>query len=294
MNKLSLQRNFAFIFILILGIIYSVFLSIAFEKIFAGFFMQPIFLIDTFKNHHENIFKLIFSYSFFVNLFSGIVLFYLLGRLIKALFSSSIKLFKTKKFINKLSTEKSNIPFAFTFGFLSPKIFISPKLNEKLSTEEFNAVLLHEQKHQKNYDPLKDFIVDLVKNILPEFPKKSWLFGNYSALVEIVCDQYSEKYLKSKTPLISALLKINNNQNVTNFCINNFSSQSERIKILTEQKQPVYRTFFAFNSILLSIFLLGSLTLSQSNLFYKCSHLVQCVEVLLTPKNMSLIDHCKQ
>ncbi len=302
MTKISFQRNLAFLFILTLGILYISFLSLAFLKIFSGFSMQLIFLIDALKNNHQNLIPLIISSTFYINVLSGIILFILLLRFFKSLDYSFNKIFLTKKFLNNLKSKRQNQynlikikeVIAFTSGFLNPQIYISEKLIKTVNPKELEAIIFHEQKHQFNFDPLKDFIVDLINHFLPSFPKKVWIFKNYSALVEINCDNYAQTQLKSKTPLVSALLKIEEPDTRNNFYLNNFSEFHERVSVLVDKKKPNFKNFFTLNSFLLVLILFTTTFIGKSTIFYQCNHLVKCVEVLFSHQNISLSDHCKE
>jgi hypothetical protein len=289
---------------------YVLLLFVAFQKIYSGFIMQFIFLIDAFENHPQNLLNLIFSWTFFINVSAGILFIILFLKVVKAMIKSFLSYLITKKFISKLVVKSesqylsfvSNDVLVFTAGFFKPRIYVSEFLISNTSPSEFKAIILHEQKHQQNYDPLKDFIVNLINKSLLNFPGKVWVFENYTALVELSCDEYAQTILKTKLPLISALLKIQETKLQYSYCFNQFSSQNERIKILTDQKKPVFNGLFTFYSLMALVLLTGSVYLRQSDIFYQCNHLMQCFEAVLSPKqktsnssfsNINLSDHCQ-
>lgn len=53
---------------------------------------------------------------------------------------------------------------AFTHGFLNPRIYISTGLLESLEGAEKKAVFLHELHHRRRRDPLKFFLLNLLKD----------------------------------------------------------------------------------------------------------------------------------
>ena len=55
---------------------------------------------------------------------------------------------------------------AFTAGFLSPRIYLTREICEALSDEEIKAVLLHEDHHRRNRDPLRALVIMFLQDLL--------------------------------------------------------------------------------------------------------------------------------
>ncbi|KKI92451.1 hypothetical protein WQ54_08720 [Bacillus sp. SA1-12] len=101
-----------------------------------------------------------------------------------------------------------NEPVAFTFGFASPTIVLSTELIKMLDQEELAAVVYHETAHQKSFDPIKTFILQLISEVMWYIPLTKWAYQNYKILVELVADEYAVRRMGSELGLGSALLKL--------------------------------------------------------------------------------------
>lgn len=315
-KKLNFISNFYFALIFLSGFFYVALLIIASGKIIPALTMQIIFLLDVLK-FGNNIFELITSQLFIVNIIPGIFLIGLIGMFGKTLIKSIKSIRSSNRLINNLEIIESNQEFfkfksneglIFTSGFFKPKIFISSTIFKTHTLEEIKAMIQHEINHKKNFHPFKIFVANFIKSILPIIPGKNWLIDNYLTLVEVSCDQFSENKINNKLPLVSALLKFQNkNFEPINMGVNYFNSQSERIKILVGQKKQWIKIPIAYYSLILVIILSSTLMVKNSNIFFECQHLFKCVEILITPNSQSLItsintlktnispsDHCQQ
>jgi len=314
-QKLNFLSNIYFWLILLSGFLYSVFLVVASKKIIPALLMQVIFLLDALK-FNDNIVGLITSRLFLLNVIPGLILIGLISQFGKTLIKSAKSIHLTDLFINgleiikitqKFTQFRSDNSLIFTSGFFKPKIFASSTLFKTHNREEIKAMLQHEIHHQKNLHPLKIFLANFIKLILPALPGKNWLLDNYLTLVEVSSDQFSEDKTKNKLPLVSALLKFQSRGFEPMVAgISCFNSQSERIKILIGQKKQWLKIPMAYYSLVLVVILSGTLFMKNSNLFFDCQHLLKCIEILVTPNSQSLItsvnsskntfflsDHCQ-
>lgn len=315
-KKLNFISNFYFGLIFLSGFFYVALLTIAFGKIIPAMLMQIIFLFDALK-FGDNIFKLITSQLFLINVIPGIFLIGLIGRFCKTLIRSIKSIWYGNRFIKNLEITglnkeflkfKSDEGLIFTSGFLKPKIFISSNLFKTHTLDEIKAMIQHEMNHKKNFHPVKIFVANFIKSVLPIIPGKNWLIDNYLTLVEVSSDQFSENRINNKLPLVSALLKFQHQDfEPINMGVNYFNSQSERIKILVGQKKQWTKIPMAYYSLVLVVILSSTLVMKNSNIFFECQHLIKCVEILMTPNSPSLItstnsptttvspsDHCQQ
>ncbi|MEH7549094.1 MULTISPECIES: M56 family metallopeptidase [Bacillaceae] len=101
---------------------------------------------------------------------------------------------------------------AFTFGFWKPKIVLSTILIDMLDSKELEAVIYHETSHQKYYDGLKVFVLQIISEVMWYIPLTKWSYQNYRIMVELVADEFAIKRMGSELGLGSALLKLIKNQ----------------------------------------------------------------------------------
>lgn len=311
-RKLNLIADIYFYLVLLSGFLYLILLVVASQKIIPALIMQVIFLLDALKFSH-NIISLIFSKLFLLNVIPGLFLIGLLSQFSQTLIKTLKNISTTKSTISNLdiisSTSefikyKSDYPLIFTQGFFRPQIYLSSFLFKTHSLSEIEAMLHHEVNHQRHFHPLKIYLADFVRSILPAIPGKNWLIDNYLTLVEVSSDQFSENQINDKLPLVSALLKFQNQDFKPG--ISYFNSQSERIRILVGQNKQAVRLPLAYYTSLLIIILSGTLFLNNSQIFFDCHHILDCLQTLTDPNGRSLItsvsidkntffpsDHCQ-
>jgi hypothetical protein len=311
-KRLNLISNLYFYLISFSGLFYTALLVFATEKIIPAFIMQIIFLLDALK-FDNSLVGLVTSKLFLLNVIPGLVLIGLAVRYIRSLIKSIKGIEATRTITNKLEIIgtakeffkfKSDEVLIFTLGFFNPKIFVSSAIFKTHNPEEVKAMIEHEINHRNNLHPLKIFVANFVKSVLPIIPGKNWLIDNYLTLVEVSSDQFSEDKINNKLPLVSALLKFQSQSFEPG--ISYFNSQSERIKILVGQKKQFLKIPMAYYSLVLVVILSGALFVKNTNIFYDCQHLIKCVELLITPNSQPLVtaihpqsnafstsDHCQ-
>ncbi|MCM3117194.1 M48 family metalloprotease [Neobacillus sp. MER 74] len=101
-----------------------------------------------------------------------------------------------------------NNPLAFTFGFANPVIVLSTTLIEMLDAKELEAVIYHETSHQRYYDGIKVFILQMISESIWYIPLTRWSYQNYRIMIELVADIYAINRMGSELGLGSALLKL--------------------------------------------------------------------------------------
>ncbi|GGH82565.1 Zn-dependent protease with chaperone function [Pullulanibacillus pueri] len=101
-----------------------------------------------------------------------------------------------------------NDPLAFTCGLRRPRMVMSTGLLTLLDELELEAVLKHERFHQKNHDPMKLFILQLISKSLWFLPLQKWLYQNYKIVCELSADEFAIKKTGSELGLSTALLKL--------------------------------------------------------------------------------------
>lgn len=299
-NKISFYKNLSFILFLFIGVSYLILLDMLIFKNFPGFIMQVILLLDALKNK-TNISHLIQSPDTIITWIGFIISIIFLIKIIKAVFTSYKSYKDTKLFINSIQVIKQQGDkffivdyiehLAFTTGFLKPKVFLSNNLENYLNNLEMESIRLHELNHVKSLDPLKGFILQFIRNILPYFPNKQNLFNNYDILTELAADKFVEDSLKTKRGIISALSKIMEFQNtLLNINVSTFKTQNDRIKILVGKEKFYSKYLFLMLFIISSFFMINILALKNANIFTECQHIVECFQTLFSKTSTISIE----
>lgn len=95
---------------------------------------------------------------------------------------------------DKVHLLDSKVPLCLCAGFVSPRIYISRGIIEKLVPQELEALLLHEKHHLENYDPLKILLGRLVAAALFFIPVLRDILEHYLIDKEIAADRSAIQY----------------------------------------------------------------------------------------------------
>ncbi len=109
---------------------------------------------------------------------------------------------------DKVHLLDSEVPLCFCAGFISPRIYISRGMVEKLEPQELKALLLHEKHHLKNYDPLKMLLGRLVVAALFFIPALRDILEQYLIDKEIAADRSAIQYQGHYRGIAGALEKL--------------------------------------------------------------------------------------
>ena len=154
--------------------------------------------------------------------------------------------------------------FAFCFGFISPKIYISSSMVSVANRPELEAVLRHEQYHLLHKDTFIMFGISIIKFVLAFVPGAANFVRNININLEIKADIYAAKSLGEKRPLLSIMKKVLKKPQSTNFsfipAIGTCDTLGPRIYALTNQGFKNKRT--GITSIIFGIFILVILILA--------------------------------
>lgn len=165
---------------------------------------------------------------------------------------------------------------AFTHGLFQPKIYISAGLINSLDKFELQAVYLHELHHKNRKDPLRFFILSIIRDTFFYIPVKGFAERIIHTRIEAEADDAVVKEMKEPISLAAALLKIAGFNNVIPEClyrgkdmlmfqpasITGIGSVENRIKRLVEGKGEKIKLPSAkaiATSIFISCFLILSL-----------------------------------
>ncbi len=102
----------------------------------------------------------------------------------------------------------SRVPLCFCAGFISPRIYISRGMVEKLVPQELEALLIHEKCHLENYDPLKILLGRLVSAALFLIPALRDILKHYLIDKEIAADRSAIQYQGHYRGIAGALEKL--------------------------------------------------------------------------------------
>ncbi|WP_223590269.1 M56 family metallopeptidase [Neobacillus bataviensis] len=153
------------------------------------------------------------------------------------------------KMFNRINEDivviENNELLAFTFGFCKPIIVLSNTLIEMLDSKELEAVIYHETSHQKYFDGIKIFILQIISEVMWYIPLTKWSYQNYRILIELAADEFAINRMGSELGLGSALLKLikkklNFNSNPTTSLVQ-FADETVdyRLKQLIDPQQTI-------------------------------------------------------
>lgn len=107
--------------------------------------------------------------------------------------------------------EASRATEAFVLGPLRPEIFVSRSLLETLDAEELEAVLLHEEHHQRTRAPLRTLALAAWMRIIGLIPVLGRWIERRLAQLEIDADRYAMAAGATRAAIASALVKCDRN-----------------------------------------------------------------------------------
>lgn len=97
---------------------------------------------------------------------------------------------------------------AFVAGLHRPAIYCDARLPQELTPGELRAVLLHEQAHQRSFDPVRLLVLDLLAPVARPFAAgRQWL-ASAEARREVAADRYALAHGARRRELASALVKL--------------------------------------------------------------------------------------
>ncbi|MFQ5427547.1 MAG: M56 family metallopeptidase [Thermodesulfobacteriota bacterium] len=145
----------------------------------------------------------------------------LLSGLVFAAVRAAVTLFSSARAIRRLPLKKKlvaekniiliedrTISTAFTHGIIRPRIYISRGLMESLEAAELRAVLNHELCHKNNYDPLRFFLLSILKDIFYFVPLAAYVYGFLGERQEKRADDWAVASMGGPLSLAGALLKL--------------------------------------------------------------------------------------
>lgn len=113
----------------------------------------------------------------------------------------------------------SEVPFAFVVGLISPKVMLSTALKNKLTPEQLDIVLAHENDHKIHHDVLRLSVARALSLLhFPEVRKR--LLAQLSLATEKACDEAASIKSNNRITVAETLVVIER------LCRENFNSSS--------------------------------------------------------------------
>lgn len=97
---------------------------------------------------------------------------------------------------------------AFTWGLITPRIYMSTGLLAALTRDELTAVCLHEAHHRAGFDPLRFFLLNTLSDAFAYIPLVRQFAAYMRAKKEFAADDYAVRRPGDAVSLASALLKV--------------------------------------------------------------------------------------
>ncbi|MBW2426370.1 MAG: M56 family metallopeptidase [Deltaproteobacteria bacterium] len=101
----------------------------------------------------------------------------------------------------------SDEPFAFTGGFLRPRVRISTALEDLLSPSQRAVVLAHEQAHARRRDPARFALAGLLSELHAPARRRS-ILSTLRLAAEQTCDEYAAGVAGSRLDVAETLLRV--------------------------------------------------------------------------------------
>ncbi len=102
---------------------------------------------------------------------------------------------------------ESELPYAFTYGALAPRVVVSSQLLKTATADELDAILVHERYHVANLDPLKVVVARALPAAFFFLPALGHLRQRYLASRELAADRRAVRTSGAR-PLAGALYKV--------------------------------------------------------------------------------------
>lgn len=115
---------------------------------------------------------------------------------------------KSLGIINRIDIVRDSRCLSFCYGFLKPRIILSSQLIKILTKEELKAVLIHENYHLKNFDPLKIMFGQIAASMFWFLPVIKDFHNHFIVLKEFSADQLVIDIQGSSRSLKLALAKV--------------------------------------------------------------------------------------
>lgn len=117
-------------------------------------------------------------------------------------------IFMALKLENKIVILREDKPFAYCFGMLNPKIFVTTGLIAMTDRKELEIILRHEKYHLEHRDNLVLLLATFIESLFPFFPVLTDIIRIYKTDRELLADQAAIKEETDRHYLSSVLKKL--------------------------------------------------------------------------------------
>jgi len=167
---------------------------------------------------------------------------------------------------------------AMTAGFWRPTIVVSDHVVQSLPLDQLEAILLHENAHVLQRDPVRLLLLRLVTAGWQRLVPVRRFITALTVDAEVQADQAAIQVMGSRRPLLAAILQLMNHQPATVESAAGFSVTSERIERLLADHRSAdpdwsVRSFFLGLGTIIAITVLAS----SSVVLSKCSQPIFCL-----------------
>ncbi len=101
-----------------------------------------------------------------------------------------------------------NLKYSFTHGMWEPQIYMSTGTYSYLTDKEFLSAILHEDYHRRHKDPLRLFVVTVLRELLFFLPVSSYLIRVFLDAKEKAADDNAVRVSGKPLELASAIVKL--------------------------------------------------------------------------------------
>lgn len=161
-----------------------------------------------------------------------------------------------------LSIIERSEPLAMTLGLIRPRVYISRGLIEKLTSSELQAVIAHEQAHQRAYDPLVTALMSVVAAALKWLPgARDWMAAAYS-LRELAADATATNGYRTTAALSSAFIKLSDS--TIHPALSAFSPNRDRLEKLLDHQWTSPRRWWNWSAaMIVGLFIVAGLSVGR-------------------------------
>ncbi|MEF2245736.1 M56 family metallopeptidase [Paenibacillus sp. IITD108] len=156
---------------------------------------------------------------------------------------------------------------AMTIGLLKPQIIVSSGVIGMFSKKEFEAILLHEQYHVQNRDPLNLFLLTLLLEGMGYIPSMKTMVRSFKTWKELLADQFAMRQMGTEYHLGNVLLKVSSVGRMQHAAAAVYFAENAinyRIMQVLEPKQTLHIPILNFKPLFLTLmftFIMSSLIL---------------------------------
>jgi Zn-dependent protease with chaperone function len=233
--------------------------------------------------HHVYEFDFFSWHGLSLLLFCGFFLL-LFSRRLRRAWKTSMDLYQLDYFSEAYSANKAisvlqtDLPLAFTSGFLRPKVYLTTGLVETLTKQERDIIERHELAHVRHFDPLLKYLFSLFAAFFPRTIEdrlnRTMALAIEQNADETVLEQVRDEALISKTILkVVRLCKEHNIRNAPSLVSCQFAGEQLQQRIHYLMHEGNRKRFPLWSFALLTFFLVASGALSV-DLFH---HLIEQV-----------------